>query len=223
CRTLAYIVFLILLVVVDIKGKTVEYRLGVFDNKKACKEGGDRYGEGLSPRWFFFVQFDKKTRLIEETYRETFETLFALQKKSYGVDEYAILKKVDESKLDKYGFGIYAAYILPSKERVNENPITNIWFTRPDLKKVAGKQVKLPEPGTGNDFSRMYHESPFIPSISIVKTEDEYTVKVFANYTVSSCAQTGVWVGNEVVYKLDVEKTEWVPIYYDPWETDFYY
>ncbi|VDO21951.1 unnamed protein product [Haemonchus placei] len=220
---LAYIVVLILLVVVDVKGKKVQYRVVVHDNKRACKEGGDRYGEGLSPRWFFFVHFDRKTRLIVKKRSETFETLFARVKKSYSVSEHAVLKKVDDSSLNNYGFGIYVAYLLPNKERVNENPVTNRWFTRPDLKKVAGKEVKLPEPGTGNDFSRMYYESPFIPSITIVKTEDGTVVKVYANYTVNSCTQTGVWVGNEVVYKLDVEKTEWTPIYYDPWETDFYY
>ncbi|PIO67083.1 hypothetical protein TELCIR_11185, partial [Teladorsagia circumcincta] len=122
--------------------------------------------------------------------------------------------------LTDVGFGIFAYFLRTGNDRRNENPFTH----GRGVTATAADGTKPPPPGTGNDFSRMYHGHPFILDIEIRKAP-EFRGKekeVLVSYQ-GKCTDGQSWIANEGYYKFDDIPGFWTPIYYDPYHTDFYY
>ncbi|PIO55905.1 hypothetical protein TELCIR_22704, partial [Teladorsagia circumcincta] len=156
------------------------------------------------------VLFNKTTRLILNRWRYG---------AGHGRNRWAYVKyKGPEADPKKVGVG---AYILVSRQtdRENENPITN-----GRVKKAVENAVRT---GTGSDFSKMYHEHPFtyglIISYVVWTTKDIWTTEELYRYMPTSCADGNKWMANEGFFQLSDITGEWIPIYYDPQYTDFYY
>ncbi|KAK6013176.1 hypothetical protein OSTOST_21566 [Ostertagia ostertagi] len=190
-------------------GKNYRFRHTV--NKEDCPAGADKWGRGLKPHRDLIVVYNRKTRLItrRQWYHSNFDRINELMDMN--------IKK----NLTKYGIGVFVSFLRGDQERRNESPTTNFYLKTAKL--FNGTQP--PEPGTGEDFSRMYFEVPFIPRYEVHEYDKKSgrKGKTILLQTGSKCAQTGVWIANEMFYKMDVETNEWTPIYYQPDQTDFYY
>ncbi|VDP05177.1 unnamed protein product [Heligmosomoides polygyrus] len=113
------------------------------------------------------------------------------------------------------GIGVYVSFLHGNAEiRKNDNPPTN------PVQLQKSFREDLPDTGSGSDFSAFYKGDPLFPQ-SRFNYED--TKEVVRRLSGTKCAQTEAWVANEGFYKWDYETNEWTPIYYMPWNTDFYY
>ncbi|PIO60716.1 hypothetical protein TELCIR_17780 [Teladorsagia circumcincta] len=115
---------------------------------------------------------------------------------------------------------MFAYFLRTGDDRRNENPITN----GKGLAATAVDGTKLPPPGTGNDFSRMYHGEPFILDVEHRKSQEYRGVskEILVSYQ-GKCTDGQSWIANEGYYKFDDVTGSWTPIYYEPRHTDFYY
>ncbi|VDO96778.1 unnamed protein product [Heligmosomoides polygyrus] len=113
------------------------------------------------------------------------------------------------------GLGLYLSFMHGRAEiRVNDNPTTNPRYLDADFRKG------LPDTGRGSDFSAFFKENPLFGQAVFYY---ENTKKIIKRFSGTKCAQTGAWIANEGFYKWDDRSNEWTPIYYLPWNTDFYY
>ncbi|KAK5982958.1 hypothetical protein GCK32_011648 [Trichostrongylus colubriformis] len=81
---------------------------------------------------------------------------------------------------------------------------------------------KTPMPGTGNDFTSLWNGGPLMLIAHINDMKEDGTKKLLRQSKPQKCAETDKWFANEGFYKLE-DDGSWIPVYYDPWETDFYY
>ncbi|VDO79761.1 unnamed protein product [Heligmosomoides polygyrus] len=113
------------------------------------------------------------------------------------------------------GLGLYVSFRhLNSDMRRNDNPPTNPRQLNSTFRE------SYPDTGTGSDFSAFYKGNPVFFEASFYYDNPHRLFKKLAG---SKCGQTGAWVANEGFYKWDYETNEWTPIYYLPWNADFYY
>ncbi|PIO59821.1 hypothetical protein TELCIR_18703 [Teladorsagia circumcincta] len=157
------------------------------------------------------VLFDKTTRLILDRRRYS---------GGHGRDRWSYVKyKGPETDPKSVGVGVYILVSRQTDQRKNENPITN--------GRVEYAVEDAARTGTGSDFSTMYYEHPFtfgvIISYVVWTTKDTWTTEELYRYMPTSCANGDKWLANEGYFQLNDTSGEWIPIYYDPYNTDFYY
>ncbi|KAK5981606.1 hypothetical protein GCK32_006382 [Trichostrongylus colubriformis] len=191
-----------------------DYMIG-FQAQRDCAEASSKEHRGvMAVPIVYIVVFNKKTRLIIARYKDT-------RKYSMKVDIYhygTVVSNVKKFNWDEVEVGVYLAFYRVNDERRNESPATNVYMT--SATDYEGK--KLTPPGTGDDFSTMYNDTPIVPWFKFNEKGrylDEEALRIYASY----CNKTNGWVANEGFYKFDLETKEWTPIYYDPVNTDFYY
>ncbi|VDP36068.1 unnamed protein product [Heligmosomoides polygyrus] len=113
------------------------------------------------------------------------------------------------------GVGLYLSFLQTNAAiRPNDNPPTNPRYLD------AGFRAGLPDSGLGSDFSTFFKRNPVFNHAIFYYEDTKKIIKRLSGYR---CAQTGAWIANEGFYKWDDRSNEWTPIYYLPWNTDFYY
>ncbi|PIO77823.1 hypothetical protein TELCIR_00085 [Teladorsagia circumcincta] len=192
------------------------FQFEYYTNYTPCPAAIDERGFGFKPRYFYTVLYNKTSSLI-------------LAKKYWQhgdvyINNYADLEytgpSIDPKEL---GFGMFMQFLRNADvERRSDNPHTN--GAAAVAKAYDG--TKPPPPGTGNDFSKMYHGYPFILGLRITekvnKGKGSRPRKLLVSYY-GKCTDAGNWIANEGYYKLNDVTGSWSPIYYDPAHTDFYY
>nr|CDJ88015.1 unnamed protein product [Haemonchus contortus] len=115
--------------------------------------------------------------------------------------------------------GIYFGIVRSSKFRSNESPTSNHRLEG----EILTDESATVKPGTGSDFSEMYHDAPIMLKLQILELIKTGGEKVHSLFTANSCSESKKWIANEGYYRLDITNGNYIPIYYDPLETDFYY
>ncbi|KAK5969652.1 hypothetical protein GCK32_022437 [Trichostrongylus colubriformis] len=118
--------------------------------------------------------------------------------------------------MENKGFGMYIMLQRNGEERRSENPPSNFVIRRDTT------DEKTPMPGTGNDFMSLWNGGPLMLIAHINDMKEDGTKKLLRQSKPQKCAETDKWFANEGFYKLE-DDGSWIPVYYDPWETDFYY
>ncbi|VDO90475.1 unnamed protein product [Haemonchus placei] len=155
--------------------------------------------------------FNKKTRQILKMSRWQMHQYNAIR---------GFLTENWEGDLTNITIGVYLSFVRASNLRSNESPFTNHKLESETL--LDEKEV-VPA-GTGTDFSVMYNDAPIMMKIHIFFLKsDGSRGETHSLYISNNCTESGKWIANEGYYRLDVNTGNFVPIYYDPVESDFYY
>ncbi|PIO75463.1 hypothetical protein TELCIR_02487 [Teladorsagia circumcincta] len=201
--------FLMSLMVIRVIQGEIEYKVHWKVNATYCSSGDIKDKRSFIIPTSDVVFFNKTTRLI-------------LDRRRYGGDQdgYVYVKyKGPETDPKSVGVGTYILVSRQGDLRRNENPVTN--------GRVESAVKNAVRTGTGSDFSKMYHEYPITYGVTISyvvwKTKDSWTTEELYRYMPTSCAEGNKWMANEGFFQLNDTTGEWIPIYYDPWNTDFYY
>ncbi|KAK6043853.1 hypothetical protein COOONC_18642 [Cooperia oncophora] len=201
------VMFLLIASTIDVYG--VKFKIQWNTETTECK-ASDTFGTwGLRIDHHLFVIFDKQTRLIKKRHSID-QTHNIFQGETYF--EY-------DGDMNSVDIGVYSMIVREGVQRRNENP-----FTNPNLaaaKTIHGRE--LTPPGSGTDFSRIYHEAPFALWWRFSEMKPTGETEVLKTYGIGKCAHSKKWIADEGFYKLSESTGQYDPIYYDPKLTDFYY
>ncbi|XGW25485.1 hypothetical protein V3C99_006701, partial [Haemonchus contortus] len=180
------------------------------DNSK-CATAGMTDKSTLRMSRVYTVVFDKKTKLILFIKKFHFG-------ESGGVGGYVNVEYTG-NVTQNLGFGMYMSLLRTSRLRRNENLITNYLH---NYEKFDKEGTPVP-PGTGIDFSEMYNEAPFLFRTHILEVTETGVEKNIRLYVSDKCGVDQTWIANEGYYRLDTDTGQYLPTYYDPMQSDFYY
>nr|CDJ87001.1 unnamed protein product [Haemonchus contortus] len=180
------------------------------DNRK-CATAGIPDKSTLRMSRVYPVVFDKKTKLILFIQRFQFG-------EGGGTGGYVNVE-YKGNVTQNLGFGMYMNLLRTSNLRKNENLISNNVH---NYEKLHSKETPVP-PGTGSDFSEMYHDAPFMLRTHIFEVTETGVEKEIKLYPVDKCGVDQTWIANEGYYQLGTDTGQYLPIYYDPMQSDFYY
>ncbi|XGW25466.1 hypothetical protein V3C99_006688 [Haemonchus contortus] len=180
------------------------------DNSK-CGTAGLPPTSTLRMSRIYPVVFDKKTKLIL--------SIRIFHSGPRGGTGGSVILEYEGNVTQNLGFGIYFSLLRTKNLRRNENLFTNylLGYEKFD---IEGTPVL---PGTGSDFSEMYNEAPFLFRTHILEVTETGVEKNIRLYVSDKCGVDQTWIANEGYYRLDTDTGQYLPIYYDPTQSDFYY
>ncbi|VDO44150.1 unnamed protein product [Haemonchus placei] len=180
------------------------------DNTK-CGTAGLPSTSTLRMRHIYPVIFDKKTKLILRIVK-----IYSVKGGGTGG---AVNVEYKGNVTENLDYGAYFSFIRTSNLRRNENLLTNYLL---GYEKLNDNETPVP-PGTGSDFSEMYNDAPFLFRTHILEVKETGEEKNIKLYVSDRCGVDQTWIANEGYYRLDTDTGQYLPIYYDPLQSDFYY
>ncbi|XGW25594.1 hypothetical protein V3C99_006752 [Haemonchus contortus] len=205
-----YFLIFLSLVTLMISVESAKFKFYVWRDTQKCAAGTSSRRSSLRIRRVYSVFFDKRTRQILKIKRyrhHPHDAIVSLVNEEYNGD------------MTNVGLGIYLGFARSKELRSNESPTTNHRLE----KDITDDRIPLVKPGTGTDFSEMYHDAPVMLKIHFVEVKNTGGEETYALFVANSCSESKKWIANEGYYRLDTNNGEFIPIYYDPVETDFYY
>ncbi|VDO46712.1 unnamed protein product [Haemonchus placei] len=190
--------------------ESAKFKFYVWRDTQKCAAGTSPRKSSLRIRRVYSVFFDKRTRQILKIKRyrhHPHDAIVSLLNEEYNGD------------MTNVGLGIYLGFARSKEFRSNESPTTNHKLE----KDISDDRIPLVKPGTGSDFSEMYHDAPVMLKIHFVEVKKTGAEENYALFVANSCSESKKWIANEGYYRLDTNNGEFIPIYYDPIESDFYY
>ncbi|KAK5965403.1 hypothetical protein GCK32_003248 [Trichostrongylus colubriformis] len=198
--------FLLMAIINPVDG---DYKFSVYAHGRFCEVGKFTGGSGFYIRYVYGIIYDTNTRIVAaKDYDYNYED------NNLGYSMHFHYNGTMENK----GFGMYVMVQRNGEDRRSENPPSNFVIRRDTTKENGAK----PMPGTGNDFTSLWNGAPLMLNIQISDVKENGTSRRMRQDEPQKCAETDKWVANEGFYKLE-DDGSWIPVYYDPWETDFYY
>nr|CDJ96916.1 unnamed protein product [Haemonchus contortus] len=162
-------------------------------------------------RHVFPVIFDKQTKLILK--------IVKIYSRAGGGTGGYVEVEYKGNVTKNLGFGAYFSFMRTSNLRRNENLLTNYVL---GYEKFNEKETPVP-PGTGSDFSEMYNDAPFFFRTHILEVTETGVEKNIRLYVSDKCGVDQTWIANEGFYRLETDTGQYLPTYYDPLQSDFYY
>ncbi|VDP10014.1 unnamed protein product [Heligmosomoides polygyrus] len=187
-----------------------KYTFGTRHNKYHCEAG--KGTANFRKVAIVVVTYDSKTRQIKTRHEDAVDV--PMDGAVWGPS------KMIQADLDGREIGLFWAFMRKDDSRRNENPVSNVM-----IRNVLGKY--LTEPAQGSDVGSMYYQYPIVPFFEMIifpdanEQADQKSIQ-FKTYE-ALCNKTNAWIANEGFYKFETRLKEWIPIYYDPTFTDFYY
>ncbi|XGW25593.1 hypothetical protein V3C99_006752 [Haemonchus contortus] len=198
------------LVTLIVSVESAKFTFSILRDTQKCSAGGSTRFSALQIRRVYTVFFDKRTRQIlkMQPYRHhPHDAMNSIVTEEYNGD------------MTNVGLGIYLGITRSKEFRSNESPASNHKLE----KDISDDRIPLVRPGTGTDFSEMYHDAPVLLKIHFVEVKKTGGEQTHSLFVANSCSESKKWIANEGYYRLDTTNGEFIPIYYDPGQTDFYY
>ncbi|XGW27616.1 hypothetical protein V3C99_007874 [Haemonchus contortus] len=200
--------FPLFLLLASFTSTAADFKVRIGSAREACAKAGAPSAVTLALRKLWAVFYQKDSKIIIA--------------RRYGTPNYYQFKGAMEVKYNTtrkdLRIGIYILIVRISKLRENESPETNILLTS----KTSWTKDRLSNAGVGVDFSEMYFESPFGPTVRVVELTKAGEVER-GSYALSQCSDHMKWIANEGLYQLNLKNGKWYPVYFNPDESDFYY